>query len=74
VDALYDPASGAVPEVCTEFLGLLATTADVGREVQLAEQPTDEVVVISLVQADALGMLPGRLGTLQRDALDRLPC
>ncbi len=42
-----------------------------GCEGQVVEQLADEVVVICLVQAHALGILIGRLGTLDRDALDR---
>lgn len=72
MDALHDPAAGAVAEVCPEFLGLFATTADMCREVEIVEQFTDEVVVVGLVQTDALGMLLSGSGTIDGDTLDGL--
>ena len=59
-------------EVCPEFLGLLAATADMCREVEIIEQLADEVVVVGLLQTDALGMLLGGSGTINRDTLDGL--
>src|SRR5262245_27444967 len=41
-------------------------------EVQALQEFADEIVIVGLVQTDALGMLVGGLGTIDRDTLDGL--
>jgi hypothetical protein len=70
---LDDPASGAPARRVYLFGDLLAACADVRREVVVTDQLADFGVVIRLVQADALGLLCGRLGPLDRDRVQRAP-
>ena len=66
-----DPASGA-PAGCADLLGdLFAARTDVWRQLVVADQLADFGVVVGLVQADALRLLRGRLGTLDRDRVQR---
>lgn len=68
---LDDPASGA-PAGCADLLGdLLAACTDVRCELVVADQLADLGVVIRLVQADALRLLYGWLGSLDRDRVER---
>jgi Formate--tetrahydrofolate ligase len=53
------------------LLDLFAACADVRRELVVNDQVADPGVVICLVQADALWLLRGRLGPLDRDRVER---
>jgi hypothetical protein len=66
-------ASGGAPTAgSADLLGdLLTARADVRGEVVVLDQLAGLLVVICLVQADALRLLYGRLGTLDRDRVER---
>jgi hypothetical protein len=70
VGRLDDPAA-SFPARGANLLGnLLAACADVRREAVLRDSATGFLVVVGLVQADALRLLRGRLGTLNRDRVE----
>jgi hypothetical protein len=72
VTSLDDPAPGA-PAGDAELLGdLLATSTDVRRQLVGGDGVADFLVVVCLVQADALRALWSRLGTLDRDRVQRV--
>jgi hypothetical protein len=71
VAGLDDPAACFPLGVLRLFLDLLAACADVRCEPVVANQLTDDSVVICPVQADALRLLRGRLGPLDRDRVQR---
>ena len=68
---LDDPAAGFPLGVVGLLLDLLAACAYVRRELVINDQLTDFGVVIRLVQADALRVLRGRFGPLDRDRVER---
>jgi hypothetical protein len=71
VAGLDDPAPGA-PAGSENLLGdLLATGADVRRQLVVGDEVADFGVVIGLVQAEALRSLRGRFGSLDRDRVQR---
>jgi hypothetical protein len=68
---LDDPAPGA-PAGSENLLGdLLAAGADVRRQLIVSDQVADFGVVVGLVQAEALRLLRGWFGTLDRDRVQR---
>ena len=69
--ALDDPAAGAEAGLAGERLRFLAAAADVGGEAELAGKLAHLVVVVALVEAEVLRLLQGRLGTLDRDRVER---
>lgn len=69
--AFDDPASGAVAGLACERLLLFAAGADVCGKAELAGELVDLVVLVGAVEAETLRTPPGRLGTLDRDRLDR---
>ncbi len=73
VRALDDPAAGAGAGFASECLLLLAAGADVRGEAELAGERVDLAVLVGAVEAEPLRTSPGRLGTLDRDRLDRRP-
>jgi hypothetical protein len=68
---LDDPAACFPLGVLGLLLDLLAACADVRREVVINDQLADLGVVVRLVQADALRLLWGRFGALDRDRVER---
>ena len=71
VAGLDDPASGA-PAWGTDLFGdLLAAGADMRGELVVAEEVADFGVVVGLVEAEPLRRFRGRLGTLDRDRVER---
>ena len=73
VGAFDDPAARAEAGLAFDRLRLFATPADVGGESKLLGKLADLVVVVGGVEAQPLGLLPGRIGPFDRDRLDRLP-
>ena len=71
VGAFDDPAAGSEPGLVFESLRFVAAAADVGGEAELVEEFTDLVVVVAAVEAEPLRALPGRLGSCDRDRLER---
>ena len=71
VARLDDPAAGFPLGVVGLQVDLLAACTDVRRELVAAEQLADLGVVVRLVQADALRLLRGRFGPLDRDRVER---
>ena len=71
--ALDDPAAGAEAGLMGERLLFFATRADVRGEAELAGEFLHLVVVVGRVEAETLRTAPGRLGTRDRDRLDRRP-
>lgn len=69
--SLDDPAACFPFGVLSLLLDLLAACADVRRERVVTNQLADFGVVIRLVQADALWVLWGRFGPLDRDRVQR---
>lgn len=72
VTGLDDPATGSPVGVAKLEVDLLAARADVWCEFALLEQLANPLVVIGLVEAEALGIVLGRLGSLDRDRVKRL--
>jgi len=71
VASLDDPAAGA-PTGDADLLGdLLAASADVRRQLARGDGVADFLIVVSLVEADALRALRRRLGALDRDRVQR---
>jgi hypothetical protein len=66
-----DPASGSPVRVAGFEVDLLAAGADVRRQLVAGDQVADFGVVIGLVQAQALRLLRGRFGTLDRNRIQR---
>jgi hypothetical protein len=66
-----DPAACLPVGVCGLEVDLFAAGADVRRELVVADEATDVGVVERLVQAQALRRFRGRLGTLDRDRVER---
>src|SRR4051795_8702307 len=54
--ALHHPAPGFEPRAALDRLRLLAPRSDVGGEAELHDEVADLVVVIALVQAQALSL------------------
>jgi hypothetical protein len=71
VAGLDHPAPGAPPRSANLLTDLLTTGADVRRQITGGDGVADFLVVVSLVQADALRLLRGRFGTLDRDLVQR---
>jgi hypothetical protein len=71
VASLDHPATGTPAGDANLFGDLLATSTDVRRQLVGGDQLADLGVVICLVQADALRLLWGRLGALDRDRVER---
>ncbi len=71
VGALDDPAAGAEAGLALDRLCFFAAAADVGGERELLGQLADLLVVVGGVEAEPLRDLRGRLGPLDRDALER---
>jgi hypothetical protein len=71
VAGLDDPAACFPLGVLRLLLDLLAASADVWREIVVADQLTDGAVVIRLVETDALRLLRRRLRPLDRDRVER---
>lgn len=71
VGAFDDPAAGAEAGLGCQQPLLVAAGADVCGEAELARELVDLVLVVGAVQTEALRPSPGRLGTLDRDRLDR---
>jgi len=71
VAGLDDPAACFPLGVVGLEVDLLAACADVRRELVVADQLADLSVVICLVQTDALRLLGGRFGALDRDRVER---
>jgi hypothetical protein len=71
VAGLDDPAAGA-PAGDASLLGdLLVASADVRRQLVGGDGVADFLVVVGLVQADALRLLCARLRSLDRDRVER---
>ncbi len=66
-----DPAAGAPAGRARLELDLFAAAADVVGESVLADQFARVGVVVGAVEADALRLLRGRLGTLDRNRVER---
>ena len=71
VGAFDDPAACSEAGLAFERLGFLTTAADMGGEAELFEQLMYLVVVVAAVEAEPLRLLRCRLGTLDRDRLER---
>jgi len=71
VGALDDPAAGAEASLLLDRLSLLSAAADVGGEAELGGEFAHLVVVVAAVEAETLWLLRRRLGSFDRDALDR---
>jgi hypothetical protein len=71
VSAFDDPAAGAEAGLASERFLLLAAGADVGGERELLAEVAHLDVVVGGVEAEPLRPSLGRLGPLDRDALDR---
>src|SRR4051812_8015191 len=71
VSPLHHPATGLEPRLPLQRLGLLASGPHMRREAELPDQLPGVVVVVTLVQTHPLRFLLRRLGTLDRDALQR---
>ena len=68
---LDDPASGS-PAGGVDLVGdLFAAGADVRGELVVADEVADFGVVVGPVEAEALWLLRGRLGALDRDRVER---
>jgi hypothetical protein len=71
VGRLDDPAASFPAGNANLFGDLLAPRADVRCELVVSDELACLFIVVGLVQADALGLLDGRLGTLDRDRVER---
>jgi hypothetical protein len=71
VAGLDDPAAGFPARGLDLFGDLFATRADVRRQVVGSDGLADFLVVIGPVQAEALRLLRGWLGSLDRDRVER---
>jgi hypothetical protein len=71
VTGLDHPAPRSPVGVALFEVDLLAASADVRCESALAEQVADDREVIGLVEAEALGIVLGRFGALDRDRVER---
>ena len=71
VAGLNDPAPGAPGGVADLVGDLLAARADVRRQVVAVDERAGLGVVVGLVEAEALRSALGRLGTLDRDRVER---
>jgi hypothetical protein len=73
VGALNDPAPGSMADLAGECLDLLAARAQVQREAELGGQLAHLIVVIALIEAEALRMRLGRRRSRDDDAFQRGP-
>ena len=71
VAGLDDPAAGAPAGGADLVGGLLAAGADVRRQLVVSDELADLGVVVGLVEAEALGSLGRRLGSFDRDRVER---
>ena len=71
VGAFDDPAAGSEAGLVFECSGFLAAGADVGGERELLAEVAHLAVVVGGVETEPLRPLGGRLGPLDRDALER---
>lgn len=71
VGALDDPAAGTEAGLAFERLRFLAAAADVRGETELGREFAHLVVVVAAIQTQPLRPLRCRLGTLDRDRLER---
>ena len=67
---LDDPAACFPLGVLRLLLDLLTACADVRRQLVIADQLADFLIVVSLVETDALRLLRGWFGTLDRDRVE----
>ena len=71
VAGLDDPAAGAPAGRADLFGDLLAAGTDVRRQSVVADERSDVGVVVGPVKAEALRRVRSRLGTLDRDRVER---
>jgi hypothetical protein len=71
VGAFDEPAAGAEAGLLFERFGFFAAAADVGGEAELGQQFAHLVVVVGLVEAEALRPFGGGLGPGDRDRVER---
>ena len=71
VTGLDHPAARSPIGVALLEVDLLTAGADVGREAVVTQEVADPLVVIGLVEAEALGIVFGGFGTLDRDRVER---
>jgi hypothetical protein len=70
VAGLDDPAAG-MPSWCGSFeLDLLAAATDMGCVAATSRELVDPRVAVAAVEAEALGILDGRLGSPDRDRVE----
>jgi hypothetical protein len=71
VAGLNDPAAGFPLGVVGLLGDLLAASADVRRQPVGGDGVADFLIVVSLIETDALRLFRGRLGPLDRDRVQR---
>jgi len=71
VAGLHDPAAGTPPGRAQLELDLFAARTDVRREAALVGERVHPGVVVAAVETQALRLLRGRLGPLDRDRVER---
>src|SRR5512143_2913868 len=73
VTPLYDPAACTLAPLADERLGLLPARPNVGFEPELLQGRSHLIVVVTLVQAQALRLIVGRVGSPDHDTVKRSP-
>src|SRR5215218_6370493 len=72
VGAFDDPAAGAEASLALDRLRLFAAAADVRGERELLRELVHLRVVVALVETESLRLVRGRLGSLDRNARERV--